>query len=306
MDTLSRLLTLYPLRAVLDVHCQGAAPWVLDYPASEPGLAPYHLIVKGSAFFANGDGVEVRLNVGDVVVIPRGNAHRLHFGDLSAATPVLPQDSPSMLRVLGNGGAETATEMLCGKFRFAGGPGNALLAALPDLVIVRTADRPDCAGLLALIEMLKVETDAVLPGAEAVVAHLTSALFALLIRAWLDQAAAMPGLFALLAERRLQPALRGMLEAPEKAWTLDSLAEASHMSRATFARVFQQAAGATPATVLLQTRMAQAASALAGSTRAVAEIGEAVGYQSEAAFNRVFKRSFGVGPGEFRRDAKRA
>lgn len=304
MDPLSRLLKLYPMRTALDIHCQVAAPWVLDYPPSAPGSAPYHMLVNGSAFLVAAGANEVELKTGDVVVFPRGSAHRLHVGDADAAAPLRALDSPSLLQVYGNGGAGVPTDMLCGQFHFQDGPSNALLAALPDLVVVHTAGRPDCAGLVALIGMLKVEAEAARPGSGAVVAQLSSALFALLIRAWLEQAASMPGLFALLAERRLQPALQGMLEAPGQAWSLESLAEASHMSRATFARLFQKAAGATPATVLMQTRMAHAAYSLANSGRAVADIGEAVGYQSEAAFNRVFKRCFGIGPGQYRRDAK--
>lgn len=93
-----------------------------------------------------------------------------------------------------------------------------------------------------------------------------------------------------------------MLAAPEKPWTLQNKASACHMSRATFARVFQRVAGMTPAA--LQARMAQAAVWLARGKRTVADIGEAVGYQSEAAFNRVFKRCFGIGPGQYRRAAR--
>jgi len=136
-----------------------------------------------------------------------------------------------------------------------------------------------------------------------VVSQLASALFALLMRAWLEQAAAMPGLFALLAEQRLQAALQAMLAEPERPWTLEELAGLCHMSRATFARVFGKAAGDTPAAVLTQTRMAKAASLLAQGRLPVGQIAEQVGYQSEAAFNRIFKRRYGIGPGAYRRSA---
>ncbi|WP_436546280.1 helix-turn-helix transcriptional regulator [Janthinobacterium sp. RB2R34] len=98
------------------------------------------------------------------------------------------------------------------------------------------------------------------------------ALMAMLMRAWLD-------------------------------WHLSSQAATCHMSRANFARVFRQVAGTTPAALLQQLRMAQAAQWLRQDGRPVAEIGEQAGYQSEAAFNRVFKRHFGVGPGKYRRMA---
>jgi AraC family transcriptional activator of mtrCDE len=148
------------------------------------------------------------------------------------------------------------------------------------------------------MRMLQEEAETPRGGSAAIIRQLASALFALLMRTWLEQAPAVPGLFGVLAERRLQAAINGMLAAPEKPWTLEELAEASHMSRATFARLFKQAANATPADVLTQLRMARAAPAGPGRRR---RVGEAVGYQSEAAFNRAFKRQYGVGPGAYRR-----
>jgi AraC family transcriptional activator of mtrCDE len=237
-------------------------------------------------------------------VFPKGNAHRLHTGDADHYSPLrdLPGDHPVQLK--SNDGMGPATDILCGQFIFDRDASSALLATLPESILVRTAGRPDFAGLNALLSMLRFETDGMRPGASAVVSQLSSALFALLIRAWLEQAAATPGIFALLAERRLQPALQAILDAPEKNWTLSDMAATCHMSRATFARLFHQIAAATPAKFLMQTRMAQAASWLVDGKRSVAAIGEAVGYQSEAAFNRVFKRCFGIGPGQYRRTAR--
>ncbi|SHG65084.1 AraC family transcriptional regulator [Massilia sp. CF038] len=303
MDALSRLLKLYPMRTALEIHCQVGAPWVLDYPAAEKGTAPYHMVVAGTAL-ADHEGGRVALETGDVIVFPHASAHRLHVGEPGSGKPLRHLGMAAPLLEVGNGGDGAPTELLCGHFYFQDGAMNALLASLPPRMVVRTAQRADCAGLRALIGMLQSEAHSVRPGTEAVLSHLSSALFSLLVRAWLEQAAATQGLFALLAEARLQPTLQCMLETPGQAWTLDSMAEASHMSRATFARLFQQVAGTTPAAMLMETRMAHAAHALASSGRAVADIGETVGYQSEAAFNRVFKKRYGMGPGQYRRQAR--
>ncbi|MDB5988920.1 MAG: bacterial regulatory helix-turn-helix s, AraC family protein [Herbaspirillum sp.] len=306
MDPLSRILSLYPLRTALDIRCHFGAPWVLDQAAVAPGIAPYHLIVGGAAWLdaAGPKGAALQLQEGDIIVFPKGSAHRLYTDDAHRSSPLrdLPGDHPVQLK--GNDGKGVVTDILCGQFIFDRGASIALLAALPEFILVRTAGRPDFAGLNALLSMLRFETDGMRPGASAVVSQLSSALFALLIRAWFEQAASMPGIFALLAEPRLQPALQAILDAPEKHWTLSDMAATCHMSRATFARLFHKIAAATPARFLMQTRMAQAASWLLESSRAVAAIGEAVGYQSEAAFNRVFKRCFGVGPGQYRRTAR--
>ena len=297
MDTLSHLLTLYPVRTALDVRCHYGAPWVLDQPASPDGVAPYHLIARGSALVDGADGLE--LQAGDIIVFPHGGAHRLYSGDPARASPV--HKEAGRLRFESNGGDGPATDILCGEFRFDP-DGGGLLAALPAMLVVRTAAQPDAQALRHLIGILQAEAETPRAGSAAVLRQLSSALFALLIRAWLEQALAVPGMFAVMAERRLQAALNGMLSAPEKAWSLEELAAVCHMSRATFARLFKQAAGATPAGVLTQLRMAQAARLL-GTGKQAGDVAESVGYQSEAAFNRAFKRRYGVGPGAWRRRA---
>ena len=306
MDALSRLLSLYPLRTALDVRCHFGAPWQLDHPAATtPGIAPYHLIVQGSAVLDVGGQRGIPLQAGDIVVFPRGDAHQLSLGDPADASPLHMLPGEHLLREMRNGGDGSATDILCGEFRFdveADG-GRGLLATLPQVVIVRSAGQPNASSLRNLIAMLQAEAEAERPGSSAILGQLASALFALLIRAWMEQTMTVPGLFAVMAERRLQAALQGMLAQPERAWDLQQLAATCHMSRATFARLFKQAAGATPADVLTQLRMAQAARLLDQGKQAVGSIADAVGYQSEAAFNRAFKRQYGVGPGAYRKRA---
>jgi AraC family transcriptional activator of mtrCDE len=304
MDALSRLLSLYPLRTAVDVRCHFRSPWMLDNAAAAPGIAPYHLILTGTAWLDAGGKKGAKLQAGDIIVFPNGSAHQLHTEDAEHTTPLRDLPGPQVVPVKGNEGTGSVTDILCGQFVFGHGAANTLLGALPETILVRTKGRPDFAALRAVIEMLRIETELMQPAASMVVSQLSSVLFALLIRAWLEQANSVPGLFALLMEPRLQAVLQGVLAAPEKDWSLEKMAKACHTSRATFARLFRQVAGTTPAAILMQTRMAQAALWLAQGKRPVGEIGEAVGYQSEAAFNRAFKRHFGVGPGEYRRSAR--
>jgi AraC family transcriptional activator of mtrCDE len=293
MDPLSHLLSLYPVRTALDVRCRFGAPWVLDHQGTPRGVAPYHLIVHGEAQVAG-----MTLQTGDIIVFPHGDAHQLHAGDAALASPM--HSTPGLLRLESNHGDGPQTDILCGEFRFDADGSAGLLAALPPVLVVRTSGRPDAQSLRYLLRMLQEEAETPRGGSQAIISQLASALFALLIRTWLEQALAVPGLFGVLAERRLQAAINGMLTEPEKPWTLEELAETSHMSRATFARLFKQAANATPAEVLTQLRMARAARMLDDGGGA-GQVGEAVGYQSEAAFNRAFKRQYGVGPGAYRR-----
>jgi len=304
MDTLSRLLSLFTIQTSLDVRCDLAAPWVLDEPASTSGAAPFHVIVEGSARVeAPGLGC-VALCAGDIVVFPGGSAHRLHAGAAGPTTPVLDLGFAGSLRRKGNSGDGPATGILCGSLVFDDGARRAMIGALPAMMVVRASREDHFPGLHALVRLLQHETTDVRPGSSVIMTQLSGALFALLMRAWLAQSATTPGLFAVLADRRLGLAMQKMLESPEQPWTVADLAEACYMSRATFARLFTQLCGMTPADVLTQLRMAQAATALAGGARAVGDVAQEVGYQSEAAFNRVFKRHYGVGPGAYRRSAR--
>lgn len=306
MDTLSRLLLLYPMRASLDVRCQFSAPWVIDHPPSAPHVAPYHLILAGHAWLDHADGTTSALTTGDVVLFPQGRAHRLHTGHDAQPAPAHTMVSDSVLQQRVNNGTGAVTEVLCGEFAAAPDAPNALLAALPETVIIRAGDTEEgaeTAGLQHLIGMLRREAQSQRPGADSVISQLASVLFALLIRAWLAQTPTVSGVYALLAERRLQPLLHAMLTTPGEDWSLQRMAVLCHMSRATLARLFLQVAGSTPAMVLMQLRMAHAGALLRRGSVPVAVVGEAVGYQSEAAFNRVFKRHFGIAPGRYRHSA---
>lgn len=302
MDALSRLLSLYPVRSALDTQCRLGEPWLLDRSEEPSGVAPYHLIVEGRAWLEIDGQARVELRAGDMVMLPRGSAHRLGVADEAPPDPLyaLPQEGAT--RRLRNQGHGPQAEVLCGQFHFDAVGARTLIGALPDIVWVRTEDRQEFAGLHALVNLLRHEVGASRQGTDAVIAQLASALFALLMRGWLERASTAPGLFALLADARLSQALHAMLEQPQNPWSLEQLASRCNMSRGTFVRDFRKKAGTTPGGLLLQLRMAQAGQWLQRTRRSVAEIGESVGYQSEAAFNRAFTRYAGMGPGRYRRE----
>jgi AraC family transcriptional activator of mtrCDE len=138
------------------------------------------------------------------------------------------------------------------------------------------------------------------PGSECLINYLSAALFALTLRFASEGADAPRGLLALAGQPRLQPALSAMFENPGEPWTLDQFAALCHMSRATFVRQFQDAIGRSATDMLTEVRLTLAGRALLETTTSVAEIGSTVGYQSEAAFQRVFKRHIGVTPARWR------
>lgn len=281
MDALSHLLSLYPVLTALDTRCRSAGAWRAKYAARAQGTAPYHLIVEGGVTLEMAGHPPMQLLAGDMLVLTRGQAHTLSTG--------LDTGEPRM------------ADVLCGQFHFDEAAASKVVYALPEMLLIRTADEKHFLGLQALMNLLRDESGAAEPGSNAVISHLASALFTLILRAWMTQDQVVPGVFALLADPRLSPALQLMLSAPERAWTLPQLAQLCNMSRATFLRSFRRVAGGTPGALLLHIRMAQAAQWLKQAHRGVADIGAAVGYQSEAAFTKAFKRYAGAGPGQYRR-----
>lgn len=302
MDTLSSLLALHPVDAALDLRCEFDAPWQSDHTPQAPGVAPYHLILAGSAMLDVAGHAPVALHAGDMLMLPRGHAHRLYVGDPAPANaPTRIPSAAGELTLVRNTGDGPHTELLCGEFRFSAATSGSLLDGLPDVVVVRNAEAAEWAGLQALVGLLRDETDGRRPGSAAVVQHLASALFALMLRAWTAQSAQAPGLLALMADPRLGEAFGKMLADPAHPWSIDMLAGVALMSRASFIRKFRAASGSTPADVLLGLRMAAAARSLAGARLPMGEVAESAGYGSEAAFHRAFRRYWGVAPGEFRR-----
>lgn len=141
-------------------------------------------------------------------------------------------------------------------------------------------------------------------GRDAAIRSISSILFPLMIRSWLVAPHSLRGVYALLSDAELSPSLHCMLSAPHIPWTLESLAKVYRMSRAKFGRRFPLVAKETPADLLTQLRMARAALQLREGNLPVADIGNAVGYQSLPAFNRKFKALAGIGPGQYRREAR--
>jgi AraC family transcriptional activator of mtrCDE len=176
-----------------------------------------------------------------------------------------------------------------------------LLNALPDPFHVSLGGAQTLGALQTLIGLMRAEAEHRQPGALAIVTALSHALFAMALRVHGERNAATSGVLALLADARLGASVQGMLSAPERAWTIAELGDLAAMSRATYARHFNERAGVTVMDFLTQIRMTIACDLLRRTQRSAAEIGEAVGYQSEAAFGKAFAQSVGVTPGRYRR-----
>jgi len=265
-------------------------------------VAQFHLVVRGRCWLKVGDATR-QLASGDIVVFPFGAAHALL--DDPATTPI-----PG-LRVLQahregqpifDGQLEGA-RMLCGHFELDRELRHPLIRELPPLIHIKGMSAEQPSWLEAAVAMLVRESASDQPGAAAVVDRLAEVLFVQVLRAHLLSNAPSQGFLAALKDRRLNSALAIIHDKTHTDLSLGAIARAAGMSRSNLALRFKEVMGVTPMDYVTGWRMQRASEMLRSSRDSMADVAERVGYRSEAAFSRAFKRVFDQPPGAFRRTA---
>jgi AraC family transcriptional activator of mtrCDE len=267
-DPLSSLAPLLRVRPSMRSLCGLCSRWEdCDHEAGHGASVPFHIVTDGAC------AIEFEritaLQAGDVAVLLRGRRHVAR-------------------------GA--ASQLICGRLHFEQARHNLVLSALPELIVVRTAETPDASRMRELIAAIKAELERARPGSAAIAEDLARALFVMVLRAHLEHERAGSGLLCLLGHRHAARAVGAMLEDPGKPWTLDELAARAHASRASLVRMFQKMAGVPPLEFLAHLRLNLAHRKLHATTQPLAEIAAEIGYQSESAFSRAFRRRFGMPP----------
>ncbi|MBJ9964181.1 cupin domain-containing protein [Burkholderia seminalis] len=310
MDALSQLLSLGRSRVELDVRCLLDGPFAMPHDPLPPGEAAFHLVLTGTCRLRTADGRTLQLAEGDFVLLPAGGAHDLLDTGRGRPQPVVPlRDSGAgdgaVLPVKSNLDSaaphSASVDLLCGRFVYARGAGELLIRTLPQVLHVGLREASGFEPLQLLTSVLRTEASNVQPGAGAIVNALGQALLAYALRAYGRGASVPSGWLALAADARLGPSVQAVLRAPEQPWTVESLGDAAAMSRATYARHFREKAGMSVGAFVAQIRMMHACALLQDTQRGQAEIGQAVGYQSEAAFGKAFRAVLGMTPGRWRR-----
>ena len=320
-DPLSHVLRMVKLTGALFFMVDARGGWGVQVPQVDdyaavllPGaqhLISYHIILKGRGWAGIPGGPSTPFEAGDILVLPHGDPYAM----LSAPDQPLEFDSAATLGFFremaagrlpfvireGDGGAEK-TEFICGYLGCDVRPYNPALIALPPLLrIRRPADGHD--DLLdRLVDLTLAEARAASRvGADSIRLRLSELMFVEVVRRYLESLP--PGQSGWLAGLR-DPAVGRVLallhDRPAEPWTLHSLAEAAGMSRAVLAERFAALVGCPPIQYLTRWRMQIAARMLADGAAKVAAVGYAVGYESEAAFSRAFKKIAGVPPAQWR------
>jgi len=267
------------VQVVAELHRCGN--WYADAPRYECGL--FHLVGAGRCKVESDVlGDAVTLETGDLVIFPHGAAHRL--GDA--------------------GRDEGQTSLICGEFRFTGTAQHPLKLALPSCMVIHAADASAPFRQLATTMAEVVHADCA--GRHVLLNKLADALFTLAICEYSRSTGDRQGLFASLADPRIARVLQAVHDRPGQAWTMQSMASLACMSRSAFAERFTQLMKTPPIQYVTQWRVSVAEQLLRDRQQSVAGIAQQLGYSSEAAFRRLFKRVSGICPGRVRGEGLRA
>lgn len=293
MDVLSDVLSVLHLRAHVFFQASLCGAWSVD--ASGSGKATYHVIARGNGWLhMSTHSAPIPLRGGDLVVFPRDAEHVI------SASPE-PPDLPSHSGVVQGAEEGPATTLVCGYFEFRNCRANPLLDALPDVVHIRGEDDAVAGRTDMLLRFIAAEAEGGAAGAEVMVDRLSDALFIHVIRDQLGKPSVRPGLLAALGDPRIRKALQALHQRPEDSWTVERLAQTAAMSRAGFAKRFQELMARSPMEYVTAWRMQLAERMLAGGELPVAVIATRCGYQTEAAFRKAFRRHTGYTPGWIRK-----
>jgi AraC-like DNA-binding protein len=314
MDVLSEVLKVVKLEGAIYYNGEFTAPWSFRAPPSSvlaPHFAPggghviiYHLVAEGQGFAGLEDGNRVPLTAGDVVIFPHGDSHIV--GNGSNVEPVdqereLHRIFAQGLKLARAGGGGEVTRLVCGYMSCEPQLSRVFLAGLPPILKINI--RNDAAGrwLENSIRFSVEEADAARAGGEAVMTKLSEVLFVETLRRYIAELPpAQTGWLAGARNPEVGKALALLHRHPARPWTIADLAQEVGLSRSVLAERFRHYLGEPPMSYLTRWRLQLGAQMLKSSSRSVAEIAADVGYESEAAFNRAFKRDHRVPPARFR------
>jgi AraC-like DNA-binding protein len=307
VDPLADVLDLSRVSGAVMAQLIAHEPWGVAVDPV-PG-AVFHAVVAGSCWLRMPDRAPQRLMPGDVVLLPTNTPHEL-VSTADGPTEPLAQFDKDQRRTRDGDvvidGPGACTRVLCAAYEYDHDVAHPLMSQLPPELYVPAGVPGDDGGVAATLRLLALELGGHPPGSRAAVGRLIDVMLIHVMRAWLRMQESDDDAGWLLALR--DPVVAGAMDCihgrPSEPWTIDSLARAVNVSRATLARRFSDLVGETPLGYLTRWRMDLAAQRLRDTDDTIAAVAAAVGYRSEYAFSRAFARHRGIAPGRYRRQSR--
>lgn len=302
MDPIEDIISAMRVESALYARLEAKAPWGIAFSSGQH--ARFGIVARGRCWI-NADGLSrpSELSAGDCFIVRADTRFTLQD---EQETPLLPCETIFAGRTTGTigfGGDGALTGIVSGRFAFDASAGEPLMSLLPPVVHIRV-DHDRARLLQASLRLIAIETAEQALGMNLVVARLADVLFIQAVRAWCaSDGCRTSGWLAALADRHLGLAVRAMHANIARRWTVESLAAEAGLSRSAFASRFKAVAGDTPLGYLTRWRMYRAKNLLRQGGLSLMEVAARVGYETDAAFGRAFKRAEGVAPGTYRSNA---
>lgn len=317
MDALSDVLRVIRLKGGVFLHAEFTEPWCMfsrvspeDCGSMMQGadhLVLYHYVIDGRLAVQIPGGQPVEIEAGEVVIFPHNDDHLMgsHLDLPPVPAKEVVRGSPGGgLWLIQHGGGGAKTRVVCGFLGCDRLDGNPLADALPPVLRFDTRQGSAAAWIRSSLEFAADEIAGRRAGSETVLAKLSELLFVEALRRYVETLPEeQTGWLAGLKDPFVSRALSLLHGRVAQAWTVDDLGHKVGLSRSALADRFTRLIGEPPMRYLARWRIQVAAHQLRNSDTALARVAEQVGYESEAAFNRAFKRSFGVPPATWRRNA---
>lgn len=305
VDPLGEALHFLHMNGVIYTRSECTAPWAIALPAF-PNCLMFHVVTSGSCWLEIDGADAQQLQPGDFALVPHGEGHQIKSAlDVPAAKLFeLPRIQVSeRYEILRCGKGGEATSLICGAVRFDHPAAQQLVRLLPKLIYIGAWRSPQSEWIQSTLRLMAIEARELQPGGETVVTRLADILVIQAIRAWMkEDPTAQTGWLGALQDKQIGHAILLIQREPARSWTVASLANEVAMSRSAFAARFKELVGESPMQYVTRWRMNVALIWLKQEDSPIGEIADRLGYQSEAAFNRAFKRFIGVSPGAARRN----
>ena len=299
MDILAQVLDRVRLGGTLLFHFELGHPWHLALPARPYAL--FHYLSHGSTTLALGEGQEIQMTAGDFVVITRGEPHVFYSDRRAKPLQIMDIDrtSPRLGVVRHGSHTKPHSTMICGNFTVSRPMFGSVLELLPPVLLLKPT--ADGGWLEAILRRMVSESALERPGQRVALSRLTEVLFVEVLRSWITSLnPGQGGWLGAISDPHIGPALKLIHENPEQPWTLSDLGQRVGLGRSVFSARFTRLVGKSMHRYVIERRMAEAAFLLETGDEPIARIASRVGYETAAAFSKLFQRYHGLSPGRYR------
>jgi len=309
MDLLSDILTHLKLKGTLYFRTSFTSPWSVRVP-SYKNVARFHFAHKGRCMVRIGKHADpVLLEQGDMIIITQGAEHNM-FCELENENPITELDTVLQesqfpghgTLVYGEFGTNHETQLVCGHFAFEDDATHPIIEALPDHIMIRNYGENSGNWLENTLRIIGAEGGRDNLGSDIIALKMSEIIFTQALRQYLETEGKNNPALAGYTDPRIVKALKAIHDAPSENWSLEELASVAGMSRTSFSTTFSQHMSMSPIAYVTQWRMELSRQRLLQTNEPLVLVAEQAGYQSEAAFSRVFKKTYDMAPASYRRE----